>query len=270
MEDLLIFAVVATVVFLLMASFVVSYILLFQKKKIQNAQEKADLKARFEQETLNAKNEVQEATMRHIARELHDNISQLLFLVKIQLNTFEVESEENKRISDSKEFLNQAIFEISGLSKTLNSDNILAAGLAEAIKFDLQRIQKTGFIRTNFINETTNWNIDPKAEIIIFRIFQESVQNVIKHAKATNVTVRLLQHPKSYILRVEDDGVGFDTARAVAQKGFKSGAGLANLQSRAKLISGSMEVNSILGKGTTTMLTIPQATATDDNPSPRL
>jgi hypothetical protein len=93
------------------------------------------------------------------------------------------------------------------------------------------------------------------------------VQNVIKHARAKNIAVSLLQHPKSYTLEIQDDGVGFDKEGVIAVKGFKSGAGLANLQSRAKLISGSMEVRSAVGEGTTVTLTIPQDSTLYDNRS---
>jgi hypothetical protein len=163
----------AAVILLLLLVAVFLFAFLFQRRQQTHLLEKATLKARFEQESLNAKSEVRENTMRHIARELHDNISQLLFLVKIQLNTLETESGGNRRITDSKEFLNRAISEISGLSKTLNSENILAAGLSEAITFELQRIRKTGFVNAKFDDKTTNWNVNPRAEIIIFRIFQD-------------------------------------------------------------------------------------------------
>lgn len=251
-----------------MASFVVSYILLFQKKKIQNAQEKANLKARFEQETLNAKNEVQEATMQHISRELHDNVGQLLSLVKIQLNAVENEYPNSKRVADSKTYLDQALTDIRELSKTLNSENILTAGLAAGVKFELQRIEKTGFLKTHVTEQAPNFQLHPKVEIIVFRMFQEAVQNIIKHAKAKNVWVSLHKIGNSCIFQILDDGVGFDTSQMHEQQGFRAGAGLANLQSRAALIQGKLQIESSPSQGTKLILELPYETRLHDNRSP--
>lgn len=267
-KEIIIIIIGGTLIMAILVIFIVSFFFVHQRRQQTHLLEKATLKARFEQETLNAKNEVQEATMQHIARELHDNVNQLLFLVKIQMNALENEVAYNKRIGDSREFLNKAISEISGFSKTLNSENILRAGLSEAISFEVQRIEKIGFINITFTDETDNYSINPKFEIIVFRMFQEILQNTIKHAKAKNMHVYLSANAEIYKLKIEDDGRGFDVKETNAKSGFRTGAGLANLKKRAAFVNGELEVRSVVGKGTTVILTLPMDTTPHDNRSP--
>jgi signal transduction histidine kinase len=247
----------ASVILLILFSFILSFALLFSRRQQAHKLEKAAMAANFNEEILTAKNEVQENTMKHIARELHDNIGQLLSLVKIQLNTIDEETPGQKRVTDSREYLNKALTDLRALSKTLNSDNVLQAGLLKAISFELERIEKTGFLETSFENTCKSFAIPPKLEIIVFRIFQEMVQNVIKHANAKKLTVSLDQNAEVYTLELTDDGQGFEVEEKIRPNGFQSGSGLANLKNRAALINGDLKIASIPGQGTTLKLSIP-------------
>lgn len=254
---MLITFIVATLIFGLFSLSIVFFLIRFQRKQLINAKEKAFMQARFNEEILTAKNEVQENTMKHIAREIHDNIGQLLSLVKIQLNNIDEEHPGIKRVTDSREYLNKALTDLRALSKTLNSDNVLQAGLLKAISFELERIEKTGFLETSFENECPAVLIEPKIGIVVFRIFQEMVQNVIKHANAKKLRVSLQESTEHYTLALTDDGQGFEVDKKLRANGFQSGSGLANLQHRARLIHGEVEIASSPGQGTTLKLSIP-------------
>lgn len=247
---------------------VVVFAFFFQKRQQTHKLEKASLQAQFQEEILTAKNEVQENTMKHIARELHDNIGQLLSLVKIQLNTIDEENPGIKRVGDSKEFLGKALKDLRALSKTLNSDNILKAGLIKAITFELDRVRRTEIYEVNFRNDIEHWDVNPKIEVIVFRIFQEVIQNVFKHSGAKNINVSLQELPEVYTLEVLDDGSGFDVQAKSNQKSFNSGAGLSNLAHRAQLIHGDFEIESAIGKGTKVKLSIPKTTTSHDESRP--
>ena len=269
MKEIEIFVMIGTLVFFLLSTFIISFAFLFQKRQQAHKLEKASLEASFNEEILTAKNEVQENTMKHIARELHDNVGQLLSLVKIQLNTIDDENPGIKRVIDSKEYLNKALADLRGLSKTLNSDNILSAGLLKGVEFELQRIEKTGFLKTSFQNQTKVFHIPAKIEVVVFRIFQEIVQNALKHAKAKNLQVSLHENVEGYTLEVTDDGQGFNLQEKTKGSAFESGSGLANLRSRAKLINGELEIKTGIDQGTTIRLILPKAIATShDHSSP--
>ena len=208
----------------------------YQKRQKEHYLEKASLKAQYEAEILNAENEIQEQTMRDISRELHDNVGQMLTLAKIQLNKLAEDSPENKRINNSKEFVQNALTDIRALSKTLNNENVLAEGLSKAIQFDLQRLERTGVIRTSFSDTYGGQMLDHKKEIVVFRTYQELVQNTFKHAQAKNISVTLEENDQHFKLEFMDDGIGFNFAEKINEKGFGGGAGLSNLVHRAKLL----------------------------------
>jgi signal transduction histidine kinase len=246
-----------SIILLILTVFIISFLFLFQRRQEQNIQEKANLKAQFEQEILTSENEIKEETMRYISRELHDNVVQMLSLVKIQLNGVLADDPNNQAATQSKEYLTGAITDLRALSKTLNTDNILHEGLANTIRFELQRIEKISTIQTEFNENTTkNW-LDRKQEIVVFRIFQELMQNIVKHAQAKNITVFLEDNVDFFKLEVQDDGIGFDFEEKLKNRGFDSGSGLVNMVYRASLLKGSFKVLKVDSGGSLSTLLIP-------------
>lgn len=256
-SEVVIIVLAGTFLMMLLVIFIISFFFIHQKRQQAHKLEKAALKAQYEQEILNAENEIQDSTMKHISRELHDNVGQMLTLVKIQLNNLAEEAPENKKITDSKEFVNHALTDIRALSKSMNSDNLLQEGLEKAIGFELDRVKKLGNYGVNFSANTGNVSLDRKREILIFRIFQELLQNCLKHAKAKNIEVRLEETAQSLNLEVVDDGVGFDFEAKIQNNGFQGGAGLQNLVHRAGLMNGTLIFERGRVRGTKALLTIP-------------
>ena len=166
------------------------------------------------------------------------------------------------KIGQSKEYLNTAILDLRALSKTLNTDNILHEGLANTIQFELQRLQKASGVNTQLRAGTKLTRLDTKQEIIVFRIFQELSQNILKHAFAKNMNVCLEEDEKFFKLEIEDDGIGFDFEEKLKQKGFDHGSGLANMAYRASLLEGSFQVLNASTGGSKAILRIPIHTNT--------
>lgn len=256
-SEVVIIVLAGTFLMMLLVIFIISFFFIHQKRQQTHKLEKAALKAQFEQEILNAENEIQDATMKHISRELHDNVGQMLTLVKIQLNNLSEESPDNKKINDSKEFVNNVLTDIRALSKSLNSDNLLHEGLEKAIGFEVERVKKLGNYSVNFSTNTGIVSVDRKKEVLIFRIFQELLQNCLKHAKAKNIEVSLEETMQCLNLEVVDDGIGFDFEAKIQKNGFQSGAGLSNLIHRAALMNGTLIFERGKVSGTKAQLTIP-------------
>ena len=256
-SEVVIIVLAGTFLMMLLVIFIISFFFIHQKHQQAHKLEKAALKAQFEQEILNAENEIQDSTMKHISRELHDNVGQMLTLVKIQLNNLSEESPDNKKINDSKEFVNNVLTDIRALSKSLNSDNLLHEGLEKAIGFEVERVKKLGNYAVNFSANTGIVSVDRKKEVLIFRIFQELLQNCLKHAKAKNIEVSLEETMQCLNLEVVDDGIGFDFDTKIQKNGFQSGAGLSNLIHRAKLMNGNLIFERGKVSGTRAHLTIP-------------
>lgn len=261
-SEVVVIVLAGTFLMLLLVVFIVSFFFVHQRRQQKYLQEKAILKAQYEQEILTSQNEIQEETMRYISRELHDNVVQMLVLTKIQLNNFIT---ENAQIDNSKVYLNTAITDLRNLSKILNTENILHEGLANAIRFEVNRIQKNNDFHIVFDDKTKQFSIDSKTEIIIFRIFQELLQNAIKHAYAKNISILLEDNYNFLKLEVKDDGIGFDFEEKLIKKGFEGGSGLSNMIYRAKLLQASLVVSKNEGNGSISTLTIPLLQKYDEN-----
>ncbi len=210
LENISIMVLSVSTVLLLLSIYIVIFSRIFQRRQLQNSQEKAALQAQFEHEILNVENEIKEETMRYISRELHDNVVQMLSLVKIQLNNLQQDATLASKITQPKEYLTAAIGDLRALSKTLNTDNILHEGLAKTIGFELKRIEKATALFIEWREQGEIYRLNAKQEIVVFRIFQELIQNILKHAHAKNIKVLLEENDSFFKIEVEDDGVGFD------------------------------------------------------------
>lgn len=256
-DEILGTVITSMVLMIVLVMIIIIVITRYQNKVRIHLQEKATLKAQFEQEILTSQNEIKEETMKFISRELHDNVVQMLSLVKIQLNNLSEELPASQKIAQSKEYLTSAIGDLRALSKTLNTNNVLHEGLANTIKFELKRIEKASTIQTNFKEQVEQSKLDSNQEIIIFRIFQELIQNILKHAQAKNINVLLEEQEDFFKIEVQDDGIGFDFEEKLKNKGFDSGAGLANMVYRASLLKGNFKVSKSDGGGSTSVLLLP-------------
>lgn len=250
-------AILTSSLFVLML--VIAFLLLFKnylKNKKKLLSENELMKAHFSQELLRTQLEIQEQTLKNISQEIHDNIGQTLSLAKLNLSTIDLEKKEGAelKISNSKDLVSKAIIDLRSLSKTLHTDSILSAGLLKAIQFELEQIDKAGIFHTELLHNGPGIKNDPKKELIIFRIVQEALNNIIKHSGATLIKIHIENIPGYLILNIEDNGCGFE---ATAQHDFITGSGLRNMRSRAQLIGGSFDIQSNAVSGTHLKITIP-------------
>src|SRR5687767_7853237 len=178
--------IITSLVFLLLGFFLVSFVVFHNRKQKKNKKEKHQL----EQELLRTQLEIQEQTLQTISQEIHDNIGQALSLVKLNLNTIDIgnESELLGKISDSLTLVSKAIQDLRDISKSLNTDNIVSIGLIRAIEYELEMIRKAGFLIKKEVRGTIR-KMDPQKELILFRIIQETLNNIIKHADAKSITI---------------------------------------------------------------------------------
>lgn len=242
-----------TVIMLVLVISIITFMLVYQKKHHQHQKEIITMKAKFEREILKAQLEIQEQTLKNISREIHDNIGQMLSLIKLQLNTLPIaeNGEPSEKIKDTKELVSQVINDLRDISKSLDTSRIAEIGLEESLRAELERVKRTGYFNPDLQVKGTAHKFDPRKELILFRMVQEALNNIIKHAKAKNMSVVLDYLPGSLALTITDDGVGFD-AEAMLRRGWteERGAGLKNIHSRAELINATLDISSIPLKGT--------------------
>lgn len=201
--------------------------------------------------------------------ELHDNIGQIMLLTNVNLSilqTIPLEKTSSELIIDTKKLISKATEDLSQLSRSMNSDRITQIGVFAAIRHELGLMERKGLFEILFTNESADdgSGIPGETQLLVFRMFQEIFNNIIKHAFATLVTVVVeYQDDSSFCLRIADNGNGFEIIPGENKEKGYNGVGLRSLQSRARLFGGKLEISSILQQGTTITISIPLA----DDPS---
>lgn len=241
------FIILASTFFmLLMAGFIILLVFIHRNRQLKNRQKVAELKATHEQILLTSRLEMQEETLHLVGQELHDNIGQILSLVKLNL-THNLEDEANQ----AKPLLSQAIKEVRALSKRLNLSWAEEISLQAFIHQELDKIENTGLIKT--VREVAEESpaLLTNRKVVLFRIIQEVLNNVLKHAQADKITFKLATQGDQLMIEISDNGVGFD----IAEK--STGSGLYNLHSRAMAIGGDFQIQSLSGLGTNVKIKLP-------------
>ncbi|MEO8116645.1 MAG: ATP-binding protein [Bacteroidota bacterium] len=206
-----------------------------------------DLKAEYEQTIFKVQLEIQEQTFKNISQEIHDNIGQVLSLAKLNLNVIP-QNEATEKIGLTEELLTKAISDLRDLSKSLSAEKIADSGLAIAFAQEMVIIEKAAKnIHTQFYYNEEPVLISREQIIITFRIIQELLHNILKHAKASNIKLELLGSENATTILLEDNGIGFDMT---GLDETKTGIGLKNIQQRCKLIGAHFTLDSKPGNGT--------------------
>lgn len=187
----------------------------------------------------------QEKERSQLGEELHDNINQILATTRLYIEC--ALSENNPRpdlVKESKLLLEKAMFEIRKLSKTLLPPSLGEIGLLDALNELSQNIMEANLLRIEKRWEGFPENLlNEKLKLTIFRIVQEQLNNVSKHAKATQVVIQLKKINQEVQLIIKDDGIGFNTAIK------RNGLGLRNMISRAEVNNGTVSIDSTPGAG---------------------
>lgn len=228
------------------------FFLLFLQNSRRRFQYKQDLQliqTRFEKTLLETQLEIQEQTFTQISQEIHDNIGQVLSLVRLNVSRLSSAGNEES-ISQTDRLLGQAITDLRHLSHNLNSDYLKRSGLVEALAQLLNNLERTGKFTTSFTRDADAEHFTDDDSIILYRIVQEVINNIIKHADASRIAIDISDDKTSTFITVSDNGRGFDTTVV------EGGIGLKNILSRAQMIGGSVDIKSVANQGTTVTITV--------------
>jgi two-component system NarL family sensor kinase len=249
--------IIATAIFLIAPAFIIVYIFIYNRRKKRHIEEKEMMKLTFDSELIKSQLEVQEQTMQTIGADLHDNIGQLLSLTSLTLNSIELDNQPKARqkIDAAIDLTVRSIKEMRLLGKLLQGDQLMVLGLTEAIRYEVNFMERSGHFEISYtIEGEPPANNNPDKDLIVFRILQEILNNIIKHAIATEININLEYLSDRLKLEVSDNGIGFNADDLPAQQ---SGMGLHNIRKRAGIIGGEVSINSAPGGGTQIIITIP-------------
>ena len=259
-KELYFVTIIGIILGLLLVSFIVAMLVLYKRRQQRQEQEVVRMKDEYEREALRSQLEIQESTFKTISQELHDNIGQMLSVVKLSLAALPIEKDHpaHELVQHSQVVLNKAIIDLSGLTKSLHTDRITQVGLAESIRNELTSVRNTGLIKVKFSLSGEEFELQEQKAIFLFRIFQESLNNVLKHSKATYVAVALnYESDDTFVMEVEDNGVGFNPVEKKASLSSSKGVGLKSMSNRANMIGADINITSGIDEGTKIVVKLP-------------
>ena len=253
-QNIILFIVLSTILILLLVCLIVFFVYRYQQKQNAYFKNLEEIRVAHDNILLQSQVEMQEMTFENISREIHDNIGQKLALAKLLLNTlpYNVIDKLQEQVESSVNILSEVVNELSNLSRSMSNEFVLENGIIKATETALTQIKKSDVYTTNFqyFGESVYMNIN--RELILFRVIQESLHNIIKHAEAKHIDVKLRYGVNTLALQIADNGKGFPISNDC-----HTGTGIKNMQKRIRLLNGSYIIDSKASMGTIIKIEIP-------------
>lgn len=204
----------------------------------------------------------QEQERKRISMELHDELGQSLTVMKLQIRAIEKalaedQPELKEECGELRQYVDGVIENVRRLSRDLSPSILEDLGLQSALKYLLEGMGKHLTVNPSLEVEDLNSLFPAEAQIIIYRIFQECLNNIAKHAGACEVTVKVQKNGEAVSFTLQDNGAGFDVEGVLSRDATKRGLGLAALDERARMLGGNCRIRSQKGEGTRVVCTIP-------------
>ena len=207
----------------------------------------------FKQEILQTQLETQGYSFNRISQELHDNIGQLLSTTKLLLGMAVMELQNvPDTLRTAEQTVGKAIQDLRLLSRSLDKEWLHQFNLVENLEAEKERVNAARNIEVEFISQYDKLPLEPEAQVMLFRIVQEALQNSIKHAFPKHIVIQIKSTDNNFELSIEDDGRGFDIESAK-----KESLGLRNMEHRTQLLGGTIEWKPGAEKGTVIVIRIP-------------
>jgi signal transduction histidine kinase len=237
----------------LFVAFVVAVLLYLRMKakKLAHARQLKTIEQEKEIQLLQAVMQGEEKERGRIAKDLHDGVAGMLAAVKMHLGTLETEIQglsEKKGYQKGISLLNETTYEVRKTAHNLMPEVLMKFGLEEALRRYCDNISNSSALAVQFdtLGDLPRYKVN--FELSVYRIVQELLNNIIKHARATSAVVQLSHQEDILYITVEDNGVGFQT------KQKKDGVGLASIESRIKAMNGNIVIEGDSGSGVSAYL----------------
>jgi signal transduction histidine kinase len=230
-----------------------------ERKRAEEALRESESRLRFLSSQLLT---VQEAERRRLSAVLHDELGQALVLFKIRLRSIlgALDADQAQLKGECDEligYLDEVTENVRRLSRDLSPAILEDLGFLAAIRRLAEGFAKQFNVETSLDMPQIETLFPQEAQIIAYRIIQECFTNIAKHSQAENVSLEIGSRNGRIVLRVEDDGRGFDLRKVLSRDPTRKGLGLPAMLERARMLKGSCEIQSQEGKGTVVTCTIP-------------
>lgn len=241
-----------TIAFILLIMAFAFFLVLFavQHKHYQSYHrfERELLLSQLEKKELSLGFQERELMLDEVAQEIHDNIGQLLYVIRMNLHNIDecsTSEDQKKMIRYVSEVTDMAIRDTQYMSRCLSRDFIRSLGLYHMLEFNMDQINAGKKITCTMEVEGDHKMLTDESQLLIYRIAQEAIHNVLSHADARNIKISLLYKPALFKMSIADDGIGFDMSKINEAETM----GIGNMRKRSRALDGILEITSALGKG---------------------
>lgn len=249
--------VIASVIALMLCLSVLGY-LFYRKKQVE---QKAALDAEIAQQKevrTKAVIEAEESERRRIAQDLHDGVGQLLSAAKLNLSSLEARlslapGEQQDALKTALNLVDDSVKEVREVSHNMMPNTLIKLGLASAVREFTGKLGSIPSLKIDLEIVGLDNRLDPQVETVLYRVIQEVVSNILKHAQANRISMQLIRHDDEVSMMIEDNGIGFDASRIQQFEGI----GLKGILSRVEFLGGHVHFDSAAGRGTTVIVDVP-------------
>lgn len=253
--------IIGTCAILFLVFFVIFFVLLHQKRMFENRALIINKENIHQKKLIDASIEVAELEREKIAKDIHDDVGSVLNVINLHLSRI-LRSVDDKvlmkeLINESKDLLESSIETIRGISRDLMPPILIRLGYEMGLEELCRQIRKSSAIETTFITSEKEFTISKRVELQLYRIVQEVVNNIIKHAKASEIKVTLQCSSSVFTTEIFHDGKGISSEMINQLSEEKGGVGLRSIQSRAQMISATVQYITINEKKSLIIIEVP-------------
>ena len=213
------------------------------------------------EQVVNAVMETEERERKRFAKDLHDSLGQNLAGLSYRINEMlnNADAFNRNNLDSLQNILNSAISETRQIAHNIMPVSLKEAGLKKSIQNLVENLQHTTHLKFSFYTKLNGEVFNDVVVVGAYRIVQEAIQNILRHANATEVFIQITCDDECLLLTIEDNGIGFD------RKSVKAGIGLSGIENRAKMLNGNASVLSTMGEGTSINVEIPLTSKSNIN-----
>ena len=251
--------IASTAIILVLIILVVAALLIQHKRKFRHRQQLVEIQNQYEKTLLETELKIQGETLKAISRNLHDNIGSNISTAMLLLYKDEAmdQSEFEPNRKEAISMLDRIVDDLKNIARSLNPAYLTELGLGEAIRQRVQQLEKTRKYEIEFYLNEAPQALDTEKQLILFYIFQEAINNISTHARATSVVIRLHYDADRLTMDIQDNGKGI-TNTLNKETNNSRGSGLINMKHHAEMINAKLVIESTGSGGTGIMLTVPQ------------
>ncbi|MHB1278152.1 MAG: sensor histidine kinase [Bacteroidia bacterium] len=248
--------VAGTAFAILMSAFLIYFVMQYRRRQLLHEKQQQEQKLLFQQELMEIQAEIKNESLNYIGRELHDNIGQMASFLKMQVELLlrKSDTHNNELLSELRDHSQSLIDQIRLLSRGLNSQNLERFGLIDMMRFEVDRSNRLGLARIRFEAPEEMPVLSSQAAIFLYRVFQELLNNSLKHSGAGEIFIQLEHENPGIRLHCQDSGKGFDP------QSLHQGSGILNLFERCKQIGAELTIASKVEGGASFLINLPAET----------